>query len=384
MNENERDKKLDKLTDEHKAKIKAFWNKIVTETKAPPALKELVHHVFPGVDSRTKTGRLIRSFLVEQKLRVIPTGNQGTPVDAVGGRRLDLTKEQLEYIKNNMNVMKPMEMAKLLFKKEGYLHNRSEKYQLVDQACKRFEEEGATAAELAGALGKYIPPGNFSKTLEKIYNCVENHGFKAKNELSALQKKQAQTLQEYLSSFIFQVTINSLATKTDRQLFETTFIRYVYDKADLQKEDLDLFIALSRDVVDSHNTYMRLETLRALLRTAAEEEEEGNKRQITMNLNEAIDKTQSEFNNSQKRIQALYKDLTKTRSTRLKEKIESNQSLLTLIQAFQDYEKREKIVKYAKKKKEENKKEIQRLQNIDDLKFELYGVDPTELLEASI
>ena len=184
---------------------------------------------------------------------------------------------------------------------------------------------------------------------------------------------------------MFRATVNSLTTQADRDLLETTFIRYVYDKPDLQKEDLDLFVSLSRDVVDSHNTYIRLESLRGLLRDAIDQAKSGgDKRQLTMNLNEAIDKTQSEFNNSQKRIHALYKDLTKTRSVRLKEKIEVNQSLLTLIQAFQDHEKRVKLIDYADRKKKVLGKEIKRLENIEDLKFEIYGVDPNEVLTSPV
>ena len=60
-----------------------------------------------------------------------------------------------------------------------------------------------------------------------------------------------------MHTFRFNHQINNYETQNDRDLFESSFIRYTYDKPDLTQEEVDQYIVLSSEVVISANIQRR-------------------------------------------------------------------------------------------------------------------------------
>ena len=58
--------------------------------------------------------------------------------------------------------------------------------------------------------------------------------------------------------------------KSDRELFEGSYVRYVWIKDDLQQEELDLYINLCTDIVNLTNMQVELNDLIAMRTQCAE------------------------------------------------------------------------------------------------------------------
>ena len=67
--------------------------------------------------------------------------------------------------------------------------------------------------------------------------------------------------------------ISNYASQDNRELFESSFVRYTNDKPDLTQEEVDQYIVLSAEVVIASNIQVRVERLQELLDQAAEETE---------------------------------------------------------------------------------------------------------------
>ena len=69
-----------------------------------------------------------------------------------------------------------------------------------------------------------------------------------KDKLTAKQKKELISLISYLHTFRFLHQIGTYGTEEDRELFESSFIRYSYDKADLTQEEVNAILTILGDM----------------------------------------------------------------------------------------------------------------------------------------
>ena len=120
-------------------------------------------------------------------------------------------------------------------------------------------------------MEKYEPPKTLTTSLSKVNSYV--HDGLNKNKLSINQKNGLKALIGYLHTFRFQHQISTYRNDTDRQLFESSFVRYTYDKPDLSQEEVDQYIVLSTEVVISNNIQRRVERLQELMDGAANDTE---------------------------------------------------------------------------------------------------------------
>ena len=72
---------------------------------------------------------------------------------------------------------------------------------------------------------------------------------------------------------MYKRQISNYASQDNRELFESSFVRYTHDKPDLTQEEVDQYIVLSAEVVIASNIQVRVERLQELLDQAAEETE---------------------------------------------------------------------------------------------------------------
>jgi hypothetical protein len=360
------------ITPEQQSLILDKWNE--GGSKNPPSLNELIRVAFPDVenaDGRTKEGRAVRAFLSSKD--IAPRSLH----DYVPKKKLKLTSEHKEYIENNAMMMKGFEIARIIFDDPSLSHV-SQEARTVNDYIKTLDFSDDSFNEEQGIVrDDYKPPKTFDKTLHRINKYILE-GID-KNKITARQRNEINCLIGYLSVFRFNHQINSYDDTTSRELFESSFIRYTYDKSDLTQEEVDQYIVLSGEVVISANIQRRVEHLQRLLDDVANDPEGA---RISMSLVEAINTAQNEYNQCVNRQHKLLGDLKQKRSDKMAKKIHANASILNLVEAWKDEESRKKMIQLAQLQKASLEKEIDNLTTMDELKSRILGLSRDEALNG--
>lgn len=348
------------------------------------SLTQITSYAFndENMDSRTKEGRLVKQFLVENKLEY-------KSKSVFQRERINLTEEQKEFIKNNYENQHYVDLARTLFNNNKLTHVTLEAREVsnyieslksgIPNSNDKIEQITyiPNDGEKDDQVGAYFPPRRTDQTVFRI-NKYLNLGWSA-DKLKASQLKQVDTLQRYLNTFSFCYQIGTYKTIGDRSLFEDAFIRYTYDKEDLSQEELDQFIVLCTEVVTAATILQQVEDLRDMLRNSTSD---GEGRNIKMQLNEAISNLQTEYNQCRNRQSKLYKSLVDDRAKRIQQRQDENASILNLVQAWKDEERRKSIILLAEAQKRNLAEEAQRLSSMDELKAVIRGVNIDEMVNG--
>ena len=356
----------DKLTPEQEQILIKEWN---SRPKDPPSLKELVQLIY-GVefDGRDKRSKLIKKFLVTRKINPRTTQDLSTPIQ--------LTEEQKSYIANNIATTTVVEIAEVLFNKK--LTGLDLETRAVINFARTLDNRVKYADPKLLSSSYYKTPKIESAMIQVINKYVDDPIDIKK--YSDKQKRWVKAMLSYVNSYRFEQQINTYATEADRSLFESCFISYTYGKDDLNPEERDQYIILCSEVVISKNIQERIEKFQRLADDSVDTSEEG--KRLSMNVVEMISGMRKEYNDCVKRQQSLMDDLKVKRSKRIQERVAENESILNLLDAWRNYEKRQLIIKYGIEKKKNTENEVARLDGLDELKFQIFGLTKNEALNS--
>lgn len=363
-----------KLTKEQQAAILDMWNNCSEDN--PPSLLELIQQAagFEGKDGRSKEGRAVKKFLASRKIKARAAHEYQAKEEIIW------TDEEKEFMLNNVQTMKPMEMAKYLRKDETITVLSKETRAVRDFLA----SEGTSALGSGNPINQeeeigdtYKPPKSQDRAINKINKYVNNAI--DKDKLNSTLKKNTETLINYLSTYRFCHQINTYRGNTDRELFESSFIRYTWDKSDLTQEEVDQYIVLSQEVVISANIQRRVERLSQLLDESSDDSEG---RRISMSLVEAINTAQTEYNQCVSRQQKLLESLKEKRSFRLSKQIKENASILNLVAMWKQEESRNKLIKLAELRKKAAEEEVEKLTSMDEIKARIMGLTKEEAING--
>jgi hypothetical protein len=356
------------LTDEQKQKILDEWN---NRPYDPPSISELIRLAFgPDVSDKgtTKHARLIKSFLAERK--IVPK-NQSAPIVKPA---ITLTPEQEEYIKNNCQTMKAFEIAQILFNNPNLTNLHSE-VKLVLSFIKNLE--GVSPFEDPNSVeAEYKAPNTIDRAVARVNKYVHGCNYDYKT-ISTKIRKEIESLMTYLHDFRFVYQMETYDTKSDRELFESSFIKYTFDKPDLTKEDIDQYIMLCTEVVMASSIQR---TINMLQNEQTKIVQEGGK--MSMQLVEAINVARTEHNSSVQRQQKLFKALTEERSQRIQDQIKENATVLNLVQVWKEEEGRKRLIEYAEERKRLLGDEIEKLSALDETKARIFGLSRGEVFNG--
>ena len=359
------------LTKEQQEAILNEWN---SRPDNPPSLLELIRSAYPNqdVDGRSKEGKAVKAFLATREIKA-HASHQYQPK-----QKVSLTAEHKEFIRNNFSMMSSVEIARILFA-DPELTNLNQESRAVSTYVESLNPAIAHTAqtELLPDIEAYDPPKTLSATISKVNRYV--HEGLNKSKLSINDKNGLKALIGYLHTFRFQHQISTYRNDTDRELFESSFVRYTFDKPDLSQEEVDQYIVLSTEVVISNNIQRRVERLQELMDATANDSEG---RRISMALVESIDTSHKEYNQCVNRQQKLLESLKEKRSDKLKKQISENASVLNLVQLWREEESRQKMIKLAEMKKKTLKKEIENLSTMDEMKARVMGISRDEVLNG--
>ena len=277
---------------------------------------------------------------------------------------LEINEEEKEFIINNAGMMTAVEMARILFKNKK-ISNLSQETRTVNDFISTLDIDTAQNTNDV-PQGVYKPPTNIHRAVTRVNKYVLN-GID-KSRLTAKQKRDLTSFIRYLHTYRFLYQINSYDTNEDRELFESSFVRYTYDKADLTQEEVDQYIVLAVEVVIAVNIQRRVEHLQRLLDRLADDSEG---RRIAMALVESINTAQTEYNQSINRQQKLLGDLKQKRSEKMKSRLHGNASILNLVEMWKEEETRKKMIAMAERRKIVIKEEIDSLSSMEEIKCKI-------------
>ena len=358
------------LTDGQKEKILKEWN---SRPDNPPSLLELIRVAYPEseFDGRSKQGRAVKEFLATRKLKARAAHEYQYK------SKIELTSEHEEFIKNNAALMTANEIARVIFANPDLMPLSQETRTVIDYINTLEDITPYQAPEGDDVIEEYSPPKTQHAAVLKVNKYVLD-GID-KNKITSKDKSNVSALIRYLHTYRFLHQINTYNLEADRELFESSFVRYTCDKSDLTQEEVDQYIVLSQEVVIASSIQTRVSRLSILMDGVAEDTEG---RRISMSLVDAINTAQTEYNQCVNRQQKLLESLKEKRSDRLRKQIKENASILNLVQLWKEEDNRKKLVKLAEMRKKTVKDEIEKLSTIDEVKARIMGITEGEVSDG--
>ncbi len=352
------------LTEPQKSAILKIWND--SPENKPPSVKDITDKVFwVGLDARSKQARMVREYLATLGMKLKPI----VPYDKM--EKIVLTPEQKEFIGKNCPVMTTVEMARILFEKPKLTNLDLESRAVVDY-FKTLPKEVQFAAGDDVPEGNYRSPKSEEHCIARINKYVP--GAIPKDEYVKNNKLQiyVQTTIKFLHKHRFILMMNNFISERDRTLFESSFVSYVWDKPDLTAEELDAYLNLSADVVNYTRMQADLDNL-AVIRDQSLSDSENKK--LSMSIVESIGKMYGEMDSNLKRQEKTRESLQGKRKDRMEGKIRESASVIQLVEAWREKEKRDRLIKLGELRKKVVKDEIDRIDNLDIIKAEIFGLN---------
>lgn len=343
------------------------------EDKGVTAIKELVALIFPNIDEKFRDGRSVYGKAIKNYL-----ASKGKKAKASSDRKeaYDLNQEERDFIYNNCSTMKVSDMCETLY--GGKINPSDMRFRACSAFAKSIDDK-VVLSEVVREVSPsdYLPPKTETKAISRINKYV--HEGIDKNNIKASDKKNIAKLIAYMHTYRFLHQISNYASQDNRELFESSFVRYTHDKPDLTQEEVDQYIVLSAEVVIASNIQVRVERLQELLDQAAEETEG---KRMAMSLVESINTAQTEYNQCVNRQTKLLNELKEKRSQRLSKQIKENASILNLVEMWKDEESRHKMIKLAEIRKKALEEEVERLSTMDEIKCRIMGLTEEEVLNG--
>lgn len=351
------------LTDEQKQKITEVYN-------TNPDLIFVTKAVFGSekIDGRSKEGRAVRDFLVEKGLKYRTSSTRDKVED------VELNEHKRNFILQNADKMTSYQMALTLFPEANIRSPLNKECQRIVQFLREHAPQNLNAKESAVGLN-YSAPDSIAEAVAKIN--VATYQDIAYQKLSSLQRQCINAFLRFINSPRVIHLINSYEDISDRELFESEFIRFTWDKPDLTMDDIALYIGVCQDIVTNKRIQKHIEKLSKMFEETGTGEDQ---QELTIRLAENMKAKTDEYDKVQKRIESGIKKLNGDRAHKLEKQGEKTSNFLALVEAFQMEDERRRLLLIAKAAREKVKEEVDRLETLDEYTARILGVSKEEVL----
>jgi predicted GIY-YIG superfamily endonuclease len=347
------------LSEEQKENIRNLYNEF-------PDLILITKKVFNNdqLDGRSKEGRAVREFLFKSGLKYKTTKREIE-------KEIKLSEEQKLFIDQNSKNMTAFQMAKILFPDENINSVLSKECREIIKYLRNSYPEKIKQSE-SGIGIEYKPPENLLQAVSIIN----------KSTAQDLDDKKLSTNNRYSiiayirfinSPRLIQI-VNSYSDASDRDLFQSEFTRFTWDKPDLTADDIALYIGICQDIVTNKRLVQHMEKLNQMFENTEDNED------LTVRLADTIKAKSEEYDKVQKRIESVIKKLNGDRAVRLQKQGERSANFLSLVEAFQSEEERKRLLLIAKAQRQKIKNEADRLESLDEFKARILGISKQEVL----
>ncbi len=331
-----------------------------------PDLIDLTKQCFEddSLDGRSKEGRAVRKFLVENSIDFKTTAR--IPVEAI-----EFTEEQTEFIIQQAEEgLSSLEIARIVFPSRS-VRPLSNEQRAVLTVIREINPDILPSQD-SGALNSYIAPKSASRIIKKINDAT---GLRLDESKINRQKQVCvEKLQVNLSNSRFLKIINNYLNQDDRILFEHEFIRLTWDKPDLTADEINLYLNVCKEVINLEVISAHLNKLNSMFDEADEQQE------MSIRLAEIIKAKSSEYHQCETRIENLTKKLQGDRGERMKKLSKENASFLSIVQLFQEEEERETMIRIAEMQKEAVQQEAERLEGMAEWKARVLGIGQQDVI----
>lgn len=353
------------LTEQQKEYIKNNWDK---------DLKALTQELFP---EKTITLRNIECKAVKQEIASL--GKKiSLPITDTQQKVIEiLTQDHKDYVAQNYKqASSPLELARTVFNNPRLIEMSRECRAIVGY-IKQIDPDYKKEDDFADDI-EYKSPANVVQLLHRVNRYAQLDNVLNPDKLSEAQKRQLEALLAYMRMPLFKSEADKYIRKTDREVFESTFIANCWDKPDLSNEHVIQFIFLSGLIVKQNVCDRQLQKVEQIIADKLDGDLTNgrlSKNEVDM-VNQLREKTMEIL----KQVGALIKTLTGQRADMIKEKVLGSGSMHPLVEAWKREEDRKRIIRLAEKNRGELKQEVERLSNMDALKAELFGLDKDSIL----
>ena len=348
-----------KLSEEQKQFITDNFNKIND-------LIELTRQTFKNenLDGRTKEGRAVRKFLVDNNLNYKTTEKEKR-------ENIEFTQEQKEFIVQYAREgMSAYEISKILFPDINVTNLTKE----VTEVAKFIEDidQRLLHPDESAMNTQYFAPKSISRVIKKVNEYCQQELLE--KELTRTDLDNLESTIKFLSAPRFIQVVNTYSAIDDRNLFEAEYIRSVWDKPDLTSDELNLYINVCMDYIHLKNISKAIDKLNRMF------EECEDQRDMTVRLAELLKTKSEEYNQCEKRQETLIARLNGDRKERVKNKHKDNASILSLVRIFQNEADRERMVDMAEKQKMLIDQEATNLENMESWKARVLGISKGDVV----
>lgn len=352
-----------KLTAEQKQQI-------LDQFKITPDLHLITKVVFNDetLDGRSKQGRAISAFLSEQGMKYDTTKSEKK-------KFVTLNESQIEFLRSDRinSSMNSLEITRLVFN-NSEIKPLSAEHRAVQEFLYKHRNDVVDETELPADAKWYCPKAPLS-AIRRINKWTTENLSEDIEKLPLKTRRNIESLLRYYKVYKLELEINSYKTQSDRELFESEFVRAVWNKDDLTADELNLYMMLCGNYVRKAKIQKRLDQFNVML-----EDEDISSEDLTMRLTEHLKATSDEFDKCEKRIESLINKLNGERAKRLEKHSQHITNFLAVVETFQNYEDRQKMVLMADMQNKLVEEEIERLETVDELKARVFGISKNELL----
>ena len=316
------------------------------------------------LDGRSKEGRAVRKYLVENAIEYKTTGTSST-------EEIEFTEQQKEFIlQQAQEGLSSLEIAKLIFPDRRVKALANEQRTVLGYI--REVNPDFLPSQDSGALNSYVSPKSSSRIIKKI-NDATGLGLE---ELKINRQKQicVEKLGINLNNSRFLKIINNYLNLEDRTLFEHEFVRLTWDKPDLTADEINLYLNVCKEVINLEVISAHLNKLNDMFDIADDQTE------MSVRLAEIIKAKSGEYHQCETRIENLTKKLQGDRAERMKKNQKENASFLSIVQLFQEEEERKTMLRIAEMQKLAIKEEAERLEGMAEWKARVLGISQEDVI----
>lgn len=319
------------------------------------------------IDGRHAKGRAVKKFLVENELKYKTLHHER--VDKV-----ELTPEMGEQILAEARKGKGhLEIAQIVFP-DRQVKKLSREWRAVLNFITAHAPDMPRNSNDDPAVTKYVAPREPSRVIKKINEAT---GLNLDSDIEKLSHKYKQLVEKLtinLADLRFKRICDSYASMKDRDLFEQQFISQTWDKPDLTKEELNMYMSVCKDIVTAEQLTAQINTLNEFFATMEDASE------LTVRFSDTCKAKTDEYNQCQKRISDNIKKLQGDRSERLKGQKRDETSFITIVQMAQEEQERKNMLRLAELQKRAIEDEANRLESMDELMCRIFGVSKEEVI----
>lgn len=332
-------------------------------------LMEMTRHIYKNdnLKGTSKEGRQVRQYLISKGYEYKTIKDSRIKEEVV------LSEENKEFIVKYATTMKPYEIARVIFS-QPTLHQFSKEALAVQLHIKAVSPT-VLKNEDEYTDQNYIPPKTFKNCYKKIQEVTSIKV--EEDKLNVKMKKCVERTMDFLNAPRFSLTVNNLKNIGERSIFESEYIRAVWDKPDLTADEVNLYISLVGEYVIQD----RLNRIQGKLNMMLENITADPEGKIAMGLTEAMKNKADEYHRSLTRQADYTKDLSGKRADRQKNQIARMKSLVSLVEAFRDENERKAALRFANMRKKAVEDEMTRLESKEEWEARIFGITKEEILE---